>query len=228
MLNPAMRPEILFPLFAPVASLKGVGSKLEPLVQRAAGPLVRDLLFTSPSGIVQRPRSTTAAAADGQTVTLEVTIASHEAPARRGRPWRIRAFDEAGFVWLVWFKGFGPHLERAHPPGARRLVSGKVERFREVELQMAHPDYMVEPERAEDIPAVETVYPDDGGACRRARCGGWRWRRSPARPSWTSGTTRPGRRRRLAELARGDRRAARAQGRSRPVAAVAGAQPPRL
>ena len=32
-----MRPEILFPLFAPVSSLKGVGPKLEPLVERAAG-----------------------------------------------------------------------------------------------------------------------------------------------------------------------------------------------
>ncbi|HEY5008439.1 MAG TPA: hypothetical protein VII42_10565, partial [Caulobacteraceae bacterium] len=40
-----MRPEILFPLFAPATSLKGVGPKLAPLVERLAGPLVRDVLF---------------------------------------------------------------------------------------------------------------------------------------------------------------------------------------
>ncbi|MFN3353655.1 MAG: hypothetical protein ACK4Z5_08610, partial [Brevundimonas sp.] len=37
-----MRPEILFPLFAEVATLKGVGPRIEPLVRKIAGPLVRD------------------------------------------------------------------------------------------------------------------------------------------------------------------------------------------
>ena len=32
-----MRPEILFPLFSPVSTLKGVGPKVEPLVQKLAG-----------------------------------------------------------------------------------------------------------------------------------------------------------------------------------------------
>ena len=186
MLQAAMRPEILFPLFAPVSSLKGVGAKLDPLVQRAAGPLVRDLLFTAPSGVVERPRATTATALDGQVVTLEVTIAAHEAPGRSGRPWRIRAFDEAGFISLIWFKGFGPHLERAHPPGAVRLVSGKVERYREVELQMLHPDYMVAPEKAEEVPAVETVYPTTAGLPSRTlrRLALEALARAPDPPEW--------------------------------------------
>ena len=45
-----MRPESLFPLFAPSSSLKGVGPKLAPLVERAAGPRVRDVLFLAPTG----------------------------------------------------------------------------------------------------------------------------------------------------------------------------------
>ena len=36
----AMRPQILFPLFAEVSSLKGVGPRILPLVQKVAGPLV--------------------------------------------------------------------------------------------------------------------------------------------------------------------------------------------
>ena len=50
-----MRPEILFPLFADVATLKGVGGKLAPLVAKAAGERVRDLLFLPPASLVQRP-----------------------------------------------------------------------------------------------------------------------------------------------------------------------------
>ena len=34
-----MRPQILFPLFAEVSSLKGVGPRVLPLVQKVAGPL---------------------------------------------------------------------------------------------------------------------------------------------------------------------------------------------
>ena len=44
-----MRPEILFPLFAPVRTLKGVGPKLAPLVEKLAGPLVRDVAVPAPA-----------------------------------------------------------------------------------------------------------------------------------------------------------------------------------
>lgn len=163
-----MRPEILFPLFAPVSSLKGVGPKLQPLVERAAGPLVRDLLFTAPSAIVERPRRTTVTAVPGETATFEVTVAGHDSPGRGGRFWKIRTVDEHGFLNLLWFKGFSPHLERAHPPGAKRVVSGKVELFRELELQIAHPDYLLPVEQADDVPARETVYPTTAGLPSRA------------------------------------------------------------
>ena len=157
-----MRPEILFPLFAPVSSLKGVGPKLEPLVERAAGPLVRDLVFTTPSGIVERPVATALEAVDGQVGTFVVTLDQHTPPRGRSQPWRIRTFDGTGFLTLVWFKGHGPHLERAHPKGAVRVVSGKVERYG-AELQMPHPDYLVAPEKRDEVPAVETVYPTTAG-----------------------------------------------------------------
>jgi len=160
--QPGMRPEILYPLFASVDTLKGVGPKLLPLVERAAGPRVRDLLFLAPTAVVDRPRVTTDQARHGEVVTLEVRIVEHQ-PPRGKRPGVIKATDETGFVSLIWFKGYGPHLERAHPVGARRVVSGKVERFREVELQMLHPDYMVAPDKADEVPLRETVYPTTAG-----------------------------------------------------------------
>ena len=100
-----MRPEILFPLFAPAASLKGIGPKIAPLVERAAGPLVRDLAFLCPQGVIERKRTTVQAAQDGLVQTLVVRIDSHMPPSRRGAPWRIRTLDETGFLFLTWFKG---------------------------------------------------------------------------------------------------------------------------
>ena len=157
-----MRPEILFPLFAPVTSLKGVGPRVAPLLERLAGPVVRDVAFLKPHSLVQRTPATVSTAIDGQVMTFEVTIASIDKPRGPSQPWRVRAFDQTGFISLVFFGGFGASLEHRHPPNARRAVSGRVEQFRD-EWQMVHPDYMLAPEKAGEIPGIETVYPATQG-----------------------------------------------------------------
>lgn len=180
-----MRPEILFPLFAPSASLKGVGPRLKPLLERLAGPRVRDVLFLSPQRLVQRTRSTVAQAAEDQAQIFDLTIDNHIKPGRTGHPWRIRAHDETGFITLVFFGNYGASLEVQHPPGSRRLVSGKVERFC-VQLQITHPDYIVSPERGSDIPEVEAIYPATAGLTPRVvrKLAAESLTHAPALPEW--------------------------------------------
>ena len=161
-----MRPEILFPLFAPAATLKGVGPKIEPLVERVAGPLVRDLLFLPPSGLIERHRALVRDAREGEVQTFAVRIDAHLPPGRADLPYRIRAADETGFMFLNWFKGHGPHLQRQHPVGAERAASGKVSVFN-VERAIVHPDYLVPLARIDDIPRHETVYPTTAGLSPR-------------------------------------------------------------
>ena len=160
-----MRPEILFPLFAASDTLKGVGPKLAPLVERAAGPQVRDLAFLQPASLIVRRATTVADAHEGEPQVFGLII-DHHYPGHAGRPWRIRCRDETGFIFLNWFKGQGPHLERYHPVGERRAVAGKPERYG-AELSIAHPDYMVPFERAGEIPLVEPVYPATAGLASR-------------------------------------------------------------
>ena len=98
---PAMRPEILFPLFASVSTLKGVGPKVEPLVQRLAGPLVRDMLFLGPQALVHRTPTTVDSVVDGQVHTLNVEVELHSKPPRMDIPWKIRTFDGKGKTYTV-------------------------------------------------------------------------------------------------------------------------------
>ncbi len=157
-----MRPEILFPLFASVTSLKGVGPKIAPLIERLAGPLVRDLAFLAPQSVVTRHQTTVAEAIEGEAQTFLVTVEAHIKPARANQPWRIRTYDGTAFLTLVFFKSHGPHLERQHPVGARRAVSGKLERFGS-ELQIAHPDYLLDARAEAEIPSIEPIYPATAG-----------------------------------------------------------------
>ena len=157
-----MRPEILYPLFSPVSSLKGVGPKIAPLVERAAGPIVRDLLFLAPQGVVERPLAKVADAREGEVQTFHVRVDTHVPSPRKGKPYSIRCADETGFIFLSWFKGYGAHLAASHPPGALRAVSGEANRYG-AQLSIAHPDYLLPLERAADIPRHEAVYSATAG-----------------------------------------------------------------
>jgi ATP-dependent DNA helicase RecG len=182
-----MRPAILFPLFAPITSLKGVGPRVAPMLERVAGPLVRDLLFVAPQSLVRRTIAKTADATVGEESTLVVTIDAHQRPGRQGQPWKIRAYDDTGFIILVYFRGHGAHLEKAHPKGAVRVVSGRVERSQfDHELQIVHPDYLVPVERAEDVPEIEAIYPATAGLPSRSvrRFALEALERAPGLPEW--------------------------------------------
>ena len=159
---PSMRPEILYPLFAPIDTLKGVGPRVAPLLEKLAGPIVRDVAFLSPHSLIHRHPARVDAALEGAVQTFAVTIEAYQPPRNPSQPWRVRAFDGTGFLTLVYFGGLGGRIEAQHPVGAQRLVSGKVERFGS-EIQIAHPDYLVPVEKADQIPEVEAVYPATAG-----------------------------------------------------------------
>lgn len=180
-----MRPEILFPLFAPITSLKGVGPRVAPLLERLAGPIVRDVLFLKPHSLVVRTPADVAAAVDGQVMTFEVTIDAYERPRSSAQPWRVRASDPTGFLTLVFFGRFADQLEQRHPVGAKRIISGKVE-DQKFGRQMVHPDYMVEPGKAGDIPELEPIYPaTEGLPARRVRVFAQEaLERAPELPEW--------------------------------------------
>ncbi len=180
-----MRPQALFPLFGPITTLKGVGDRVAPLLRKVAGPLVRDVLFVAPTSVVVRQAAQAARLIEGAVQTLTLTVESHQKPARGGQPWKIRAFDETGFVHLVFFKGVGAHLEQRNPVGSVRVVSGKVERFGAVP-QIVHPDYMIAVERADDIPAIEAIYPATAGLPSRTirRIVSHALERAPVLPEW--------------------------------------------
>jgi ATP-dependent DNA helicase RecG len=158
----AMRPEILYPLFAPIDTLKGVGPRVAPLLTKLAGPVVRDVAFLTPHSLIHRQPARVDAALEGAVQTFSVTIEAYQPPRNPSQPWRVRAFDGTGFLTLVYFGGLGGRIEGQNPVGAQRLVSGKVERFGS-EIQIAHPDYLLPVEKADQIPEVEAVYPATAG-----------------------------------------------------------------
>jgi len=158
-----MRPQVLFPLFASVTSLPGVGPRFGKLIERLCGPHVADLLWHRPSALIDRRfRPKVMAAPAGAIATLTVTVDAHLKPHHPRQPYRVRCRDETGFLHLVFFHVKGDYLERILPVGSVRVVSGRVEHFNN-QIQITHPDHVVDVAEAEKLPAVEPVYPLTGG-----------------------------------------------------------------
>ncbi|HVH73654.1 MAG TPA: ATP-dependent DNA helicase RecG [Stellaceae bacterium] len=161
-----MRPAILDRLFAPVSVLAGVGPQLARLFERVAGPLVVDLLWHLPSGIVDRRSSPVIAALESDRIaTLRVHVEAHE-PGFGRRPHRVVCSDPTGRLTLAYFNVKGDYLKRLLPIGAERIVSGRVE-FYGGAAQIVHPDLVLRPEELDKLKQIEPVYPLTAGLAPR-------------------------------------------------------------
>jgi len=180
------RPEIIFPLFAGIETLEGVGPKTAQHLAALDITRPRDLLFTLPaSGVDRRRRATVQGAEIPGVVTVEIVVGRHHAPSRPSAPYRVVVEDAGTSFQLVFFRAREEYLRRLLPTGARRVVSGKVELFDGV-AQMVHPDHVLPVEEAGDIPDFEPVYPLTAGLTQRvmARAVRSALARAPALDEW--------------------------------------------
>ncbi|NPD15893.1 ATP-dependent DNA helicase RecG [Xinfangfangia sp. D13-10-4-6] len=162
------RPEALFPLFADLETLDGVGAKSAKAFEGLSVTRPRDLLFLLPySGI---DRSLQAGLSDyilPTTITIEVEVLRHNPARNRSAPVVIQTRDSAGEVLeLVFFHARGDYLQRILPVGARRVVSGKAE-ANDYAVRMVHPDHILAPEEAKTLSGWEPVYPLTAGITQK-------------------------------------------------------------
>ena len=180
------RPEILFPLFADLETLDGIGPKSARAFEGLAVTRPKDLLFVLPHSLVDRRRRASVREVTPPTVlTVEVEVGAHFAPSRKGGAYRVVVRDAALEWMVVFFHARGDYLQKLLPTGQRRLVSGKVELFDGV-AQMVHPDHVLRPEEAADLPPFEPIYPLVAGITQKlvAKAVEAAQRRAPDLPEW--------------------------------------------
>jgi len=163
----SQRPEALFPLFAGLETLTGVGPKTAQHFVHLGVAAPRDLLFTLPySGIDRSLRDTIKDAVLPATLTVPVTIGPHRPARNKGGAYRINVEDAQTGFQLTYFHARGDYWQKQLPEGSRRIVSGRVELFDGM-AQMVHPDFAVPEDDASSIPSFEPVYPLTSGITQK-------------------------------------------------------------
>ena len=161
------RPEILFPLFSNLESLQGVGPKTATHFAQMGIEKPRDLIFTLPhSGIDRQRRDSILDVTAPAVVTVEVSVGHHILPSSRGRPYRVEVTDSRTTFQLVFFHAHADYIQKILPTGQKRIVSGRIETFDTI-AQMVHPDHVLRPDEADEIPEFEPVYSLTSGVSLR-------------------------------------------------------------
>lgn len=161
------RPEILYPLFADLETLGGIGPKTAKSLAALGIEKPRDILFSLPySGVDRKFRVSVVEVQPPDTATVEVTVNRHIPPRGRNAPYKVEVTDELTTFHLVFFRANDRWLDSNLPVGQKRLISGKVEQFDGV-YQMVHPDHIMPPGKADHIPDFEPVYHLTQGVTQR-------------------------------------------------------------
>lgn len=182
-----MRPSFLYPLFADITSINGVGEKYAVLLGNLfGGRKVVDALWHIPYNIIKRPLYTTLSqASNGAMGTIGVRVLEHIAPKNKKQPYQVICETGNSQLVLCFFKAYPSSIQKSLPIGEERFVSGKFECFNN-NWQINHPDYIVIPAQAQLIPQIEPVYNLTAGVTNRFanRLGFEALKRLPKLPEW--------------------------------------------
>ncbi len=148
------------PLLAPITTLPGVGPATARALARLLGrqsPRPLDLLRLLPRARLDpTPVPDPLVLPEGAEATLLVSVTGAPLLGRAGRPTRLPVEAGGRPGELVWFHLRGDWLARRYPPGAVRLVHGRVER-RAGRFRMAHPELL--PSELAAAPRALPIYP---------------------------------------------------------------------
>ncbi len=158
------RPEILFPCFAQLISLPGIGPRTADIMAKRIGKFAIDLAFYFPVSLIDRSASPDInAITDGEIVTLSITIISIDIQmGGQSRPARIVGENETGQIELIYFRAKANYLKSLYKIGKTIIISGRVDFFNH-KKQITHPDYVVELDQRASIPSIEPIYPLSSG-----------------------------------------------------------------
>ena len=154
-----MRDPVLYPFYADIGSLPGVGPKVKPVLARLiGGETLLDLIFHLPVNWIDRRNRATIASVDIGEVATVTGVVDKLDHARNKLPARIRLRDATGFITLSYFHANRQWLERTFKIGESVIASGTIGEYMGAR-QMAHPDHVVPADSDADLPEVEPVYP---------------------------------------------------------------------
>ncbi len=161
------RPDILNFLYTDLVNVANIGIKYQKLLKKLLGPKVIDLLFHLPTSYIDRRNMPPVYEMEnGQIVTTIVRINGYEGLDKhkynKKSPIKVFCSNETGEIELVFFNSSPDYIRKFLPIGAKRIVSGNIEKYAGY-TKMIHPDYILYEKQLNNINSIEANYPLTAG-----------------------------------------------------------------
>ncbi len=153
-----MRPAHLDLLLSPINKLKGVGPKIENIINKLGIKLNVHFLWHFPYKIIEKKYYENIHDAPiNNLVTLKVEILKHYPSKFRRQPYRVNALVNNTPIDLVYFNARHPMIRSILPIKSVKMISGKLEFFRN-KFQITHPTNIEDVSKIQSLREREPVY----------------------------------------------------------------------
>jgi len=134
-----MRPAHLDLLLSPINKLKGVGPKLENIINKLGINLNVHFLWHFPYRIIEKKYYENIHDAPiNQLVTLKIEVIKHYPSKFRRQPYRVSCLANSTPIDIVYFNARHPVIRSVLPLKSFKMISGKLEFFKN-KFQITHP-----------------------------------------------------------------------------------------
>ncbi len=134
-----MRPAHLDLLLSPINKLKGVGPKLESIINKLGIKLNVHFLWHFPYRIIEKKYYENIYDAPiNQLVTLKIEVIKHYPSKFRRQPYRVTCLANEIPIDIVYFNARHPFVRSVLPVKSIKMISGKLEFFKN-KFQITHP-----------------------------------------------------------------------------------------
>ncbi len=134
-----MRPAYLDLLLSPINKLKGVGPKLEYIINKLGINLNVHFLWHFPYKIIEKKYYENINDAPiNQLVTLKIEVIKHYPSKFRRQPYRVSCLANETQIDIVYFNARHPVIRSVLPIKSIKMISGKLEFFKN-KFQITHP-----------------------------------------------------------------------------------------
>ena len=134
-----MRPAHLDLLLSPINKLKGVGPKLENIINKLGIKLNVHFLWHFPYRIIEKKYYENIHDAPiNQLVTLKIEVIKHYPSKFRRQPYRVSCLANETPIDIVYFNARHPVVRSVLPVKSIKMISGKLEFFKN-KFQITHP-----------------------------------------------------------------------------------------
>ena len=153
-----MRPAHLDLLLSPINKLKGVGPKIENIINKLGINLNVHFLWHFPYKIIEKKfYEDIHDAPINNLVTLKVEILKHYPSKFKRQPYKVNCLANGTPIDIVYFNARHPVVRSILPVNKIKLISGKLEFFRN-KFQITHPTNIEEVSEIQLLSKKEPIY----------------------------------------------------------------------